>query len=185
MNLLKIYKYGLPVTAVMILLLMAGCTGQSDRESTPPAGIMEMSQEERQMPSFNLPSPFSEVSSISSDSLKGKVLLVSFFSSWCQSCLEEIPLLNKLQNKFSDQGFVLIAIAIDQENKVGLKNLIQKRKINYPVLLAEEATRKDFGGISILPTMFLVNREGIILKKYFGHIDHESLVQGIKQTLKN
>jgi thiol-disulfide isomerase/thioredoxin len=185
MNLRKIYKYCLPVTAVIILLLMAGCTDSSDRQSDSQIGIVDLQLQQRQMPSFNLQSPLSENSNISSDSLKGKVLLVSFFSSWCQSCLEEIPLLNKLQNKFSDQGFVLIAIAIDQENKVGLKNLIQKRKINYPVLLAEEATRKDFGGISILPTMFLVNREGIILKKYFGHIDHESLVQGIKQTLKN
>jgi hypothetical protein len=49
--------------------------------------------------------------------------------------------------------------------------------------LADEAIKKDFGGIAILPTMFLVNREGIILKKYFGHIDHDPLAQDIRQTL--
>ena len=184
MNLGKIYKYGLPVTAVIILLLMAGCTGQSDRESAPPSGIMEMSQEERQMPSFNLPSPLSEDSITSSESFKGKVVLVSFFASWCRSCLKEIPLLKKLQSRFSDQGFVIIALAVDSENEMGLKKLIQKQGINYPVFLADEAVKKDFGGVAILPTMFLVDQNGKFLKKYFGHIDRDSLIEDIKRTLK-
>jgi hypothetical protein len=75
-------------------------------------------------------------------------------------------------------------MAVDDKNKVGLKNLIQKQKINYQVLLADESVKRDFGGIAILPTMFLVNRKGILLKKYFGHIDRDSLVQDIKQTLE-
>jgi thiol-disulfide isomerase/thioredoxin len=162
---------------------MVGCSGQSDRES-PPAGIMEMSQEERQMTSFNLPSFLSEDSIKSSESFKGKVVLVSFFASWCKACLEEIPVLKKLQSRFSDQGFVVLALAIDSENELGLKNLIQKQHINYPVLLADEAVKKDFGGIAILPTMFLVDQNGKFLRKYFGHIDRDSLVEDIKQTLK-
>jgi thiol-disulfide isomerase/thioredoxin len=179
-----IFIYSLTVTAIMLLLLMAGCTEQSDRKSTPAAGIMEMSQEKRQMPSFNLPSPLSEDSITSSESFKGKVVLVSFFTSWCKSCLEEIPVLKKLQSRFSDQGFVVVALAIDSENELGLKNLIQKQNINYPVLLADEAVKKDFGGIAILPTMFLVDRDGKFLKKYFGHIDRDSLIEDIKRTLK-
>ncbi|MEN8232141.1 MAG: TlpA disulfide reductase family protein [Thermodesulfobacteriota bacterium] len=137
------------------------------------------------MPSFNLPSLQSGDTFISSDSLKGKVVLISFFASWCRSCLEEIPLLKKLQTRFGAEGFAIIAMAVDDENKVGLKNLIQKQKINYQVLLADEAVKSDFGGIAILPTMFLVNREGFLLKKYFGHIDRGSLVQDIRQTLEN
>ncbi len=89
-----------------------------------------------------------------------------------------------MQTRFGPKDFAIIAMAVDDENKVGLKNLIQKQKINYQVLLADEAVKKDFGGITILPTMFLVNREGILLKKYSGHIDRDSLVQDIKQTLK-
>ena len=76
-------------------------------------------------------------------------------------------------------------MAVDQENKVGLKNLILKQKINYPVVLVDESIKKkDFGGIAILPTMFLVDREGILLKKYSGHIDRDSLVKDINNTLK-
>ena len=120
----------------------------------------------------------------SSESLKGKVVLITFFASWCRSCLEEIPLLKKMQTRFGAEDFAIVAMAIDYENIAGIKNLIQKQKINYQVLLADEAVKKDFGGVAILPTMFLVNREGILLKKYFGHIDRDSLVQDIKQALE-
>ncbi len=184
MNLKKVFTYCLYVTLAFGLLLMAGCTGSSDLEPASATGIMDLHKEGRRMPEFNLPSALSENSTISSESFKDKVVLVSFFASWCRSCLEEIPLLKKLQSRFSDNGFVLIAMAIDHENKIGLKNLIQKQKINYPVLLADEAIKKEFGGIAILPTMFLVDREGKLLKKYSGHIDRDSLIKDIKQTLK-
>jgi thiol-disulfide isomerase/thioredoxin len=164
-------------------LSLVGCTNQNERKSSQ-AGVVDMSTEGRQMPAFYLPSPLSEGALTSSESFKDKVVLVSFFASWCRSCLEEIPLLKKLQNRFADKGFVLLAMAVDKENKPGLKNLIQKQNINYPVLLADEAVKKDFGGIAILPTMFLVGREGKLYKKYSGHIDRDSLVQDIRHLVK-
>jgi len=185
MSLRAIFKYSLPVTAIIMLVLLAGCSDQSERESNPGVGIIDMHLEKRQMPVFNLPSPLSEDIITTSESLKGKVVLVSFFASWCRSCLEEIPLLKKMQARFGDKDFAIIAMAIDSENKVGLKNLIQKQKINYQVLLTDEATKENFGGISVLPTMFLVNREGMLLKKYFGHIERDSLVKDIEQTIAN
>ncbi len=184
MELYKKHKYCLPVVMFFVLLAVAGCSSPKDPESSPPTGIVEMSKEGRQMPAFKLRSPLSDESITISNSLQGKVVLVSFFASWCRSCLEEIPLLKKIQTRFGAKGFTVIAMAVDDENEVGLKNLIQKQKINYQVLLADEAVKKDFGGIAILPTMFLVNREGILLKKYSGHIDRDSLIQDIKQTLK-
>ena len=184
MNLREKLIYSLYVILALGTLLIAGCTGSSEPEPASPTGIVELHKEGRQMPAFNLSSPLSEDTFTSSDSFKGKVVLVSFFTSWCRSCLEEIPSLKKLQNRFGDQDFVLIGMAVDRENKVGLKNLILKQKINYPVLLADEVVKKDFGGIAILPTMFLADRQGNLLKKYFGHIERESLVQDIKQTLK-
>jgi glutathione peroxidase-family protein len=92
--------------------------------------------------------------------------------------------LKKLQKRFADKDFVLLAMAVDKENESGLKNLIQKQNINYPVLLADDAVKKDFGGIVILPTMFLVDREGKLYKKYSGHIDRDSLVQDIRHLVK-
>lgn len=183
MNQWTVFKYVLPVTALLALLFVAGCTNSNDRQTEARIGVEELQMQGRQMPSFNLPSPLSEDTAIPSGSLEGKVLLVSFFASWCRSCLEEIPLLKKMQDKYDDQEFSIIALAVDRENEPGLRNLIKKQRINYPVLLADEAVKKNFGGIAILPTMFLINREGILLKKYSGHIERDSLIRDIEQAL--
>jgi peroxiredoxin len=166
------------------MLLLSGCTSRNDRESTKGSGVVDISRQEKQIPEFRLSSPISEETVTSSEALEGKVVLVTFFASWCRSCLEEIPLLKKLQDRFGDQEFSILAIAVDRENELGLRNLIKKQKINYPVLLADETVKKDFGSIAILPTMFLVNREGIIIKKYSGHIERKSLVHDIKQSIR-
>ncbi|MBW2467633.1 MAG: TlpA family protein disulfide reductase [Deltaproteobacteria bacterium] len=183
MDLLRSLKYSLSAAAV-IMLLLSGCTGRNDRESTKGAGVVDISGQEKRVPEFRLSSPIPEETFTSNEVLEGKVVLVTFFASWCRSCLEEIPLLKKLQDRFGDQEFSILAIAVDRENELGLKNLIKKQKINYQVLLADEAVKKDFGGIAILPTMFLVNREGILIKKYSGHIERKSLVHDIKQSIR-
>ena len=184
MNSRYIYQFVLTAAAFVVLLLaIPGCTEPDEREPGTKTGITNLEAQGRWMPSFTLPSPVAEGPAFSSDALAGKVVLVSFFASWCRSCLEEIPLLKKMQKKFGEENFTILAIALDRENELGLKNLIQKQKINYPVLLADETVKKDFGGIAILPTMFLINREGILLKKYSGHIERDSLIRDIEQTL--
>jgi thiol-disulfide isomerase/thioredoxin len=181
----KKHNYYLLAVLFFTLLAAPGCSDSGDLEFTSPAGITDMSKEGRQMPVFSLPSLITDDSITTSESLKGKVVLVSFFASWCRSCLEEIPLLKKIQNKFGTENFAVVAMAIDYENTVGIKNLIQKQKINYQVLQTDEATKENFGGIVVLPTMFLVNREGLLLKKYFGYIERNSLVRDIRQTLEH
>ena len=178
-----LYKHIFSVTMILATLVIAGCTDSTDRQTESQTGIAELQKQGRRMPSFDLPSPASEEYGLSGDSLRGKVVLVAFFASWCRSCIEEIPLLKKLQNRFEAQDFIIIAMAVDRENKTAVKNLIEKHGINYPILLADETVKKDFGGIAILPTMFLVNRDGILLKKYTGHIERDSLIHDIKQTL--
>jgi len=178
-------NYYLLAVIFFVLLEVVGCTDSGDLESTSPVGIVEMSKDGRQMPVFNLPSLHTADSITTSESLKGRVVLISFSASWCRSCLEEIPLLKKMQTMFGAEDFVVVAMAIDYENIAGIKNLIQKQKINYQVLLTDEATKQNFGGIVVLPTMFLVNREGLLLKKYFGHTERDSLVEDIRQTLEH
>jgi len=177
------FRYVLPVAAVILLLLLTGCKGQSELDSNASKKVVDMEKTGQQMPAFSLLSPFSEDVVFSSDSVSGKVILINFFASWCKSCIEEIPLLKKLQDRFGKKDFAIIALAVDAEDIEGLKNLIKKQKLNYQVLLADERVKKDFGGITIIPTMFLVDRNGNMLKKYLGHIDRSSLDQDIMRTL--
>lgn len=120
---------------------------------------------------------------IDSRQLTGKVLLVSFFAAWCPPCIHEIPSLIALQNSFESQGFSVIAFSIEKNNLTGLKNLVAKYSINYPVLLADDAVTKNFEGVTGVPVSYLVNRRGEIVKRFLGLVSHDRLEEAIRKLL--
>jgi peroxiredoxin len=119
------------------------------------------------MPDFSLPS-MTDGTMVDSDYFKGKVLLVSFFATWCPPCLKEIPILVSLQKNFAEQEFSVIGLSVDnKENIEALKKLMIKTEINYPVLLADQKVKKGFGA-SLLPMTFLIDKKGVMVKSYYG-----------------
>ena len=152
--------------AGMILLLLV---------STVYGGVNE------KMPEFNLPSALDgEV--VKSKDFAGKVLLVTFFATWCPPCRQEVPTLIKLQSDYESKGFSVIGLSVDDKKKVVVK-MIKKEKINYPILMAKGKTARDFGGIVGIPISFLVNKQGIIVKRYTGYIPKSLLEKDIKEIL--
>lgn len=133
------------------------------------------------MPSFSLSSAL-DGKTISSDDFKGKALLVTFFATWCPPCRQEIPSLIKLQNEYAAKGFSVIGMSMDDGADVVVK-LIKKEEINYPVLMAKAKTAGDFGGVIGIPTSFLVNREGEVVKRYPGYVPHDLLEKDVSSLL--
>ncbi|MCL7487043.1 MAG: TlpA family protein disulfide reductase [Desulfobulbaceae bacterium] len=134
------------------------------------------------MPQFSLPSALGgEV--IRSEDFAGKVLLVTFFATWCPPCRQEIPTLIKLQNDYQASGFSVIGLSVDERGPKVVVKMIEKEKINYPVLMAKGKTTKDFGGVAGIPTSFLVNREGVIVKRYPGYVPHALLEKDLLEIL--
>lgn len=134
------------------------------------------------MPSFSLASA-ADAKKISSDDFKEKVLLVTFFATWCPPCREEIPELIKLQDKFGPQGFSVLGISVDETGPAPVKSLIEEEKINYPVAMADENVLTGFGGISGIPTSFLINRKGNVVKHYPGYVPRSVLMVDIEQVM--
>jgi thiol-disulfide isomerase/thioredoxin len=134
------------------------------------------------MPGFSLPSAV-DGKTISSDKFKGKVLLVTFFATWCPPCRQEIPALIKLQKELGPRGFSVLGLSMDEKGPSVVAKLISKEKINYPVLMANSGTTRDFGGIIGIPTSFLVNRQGEMIKRYPGYVPHALLEKDIKSIL--
>lgn len=135
------------------------------------------------MPNFSLPS-VADKSLVRSEDFKNKVLLVSFFATWCPPCREEIPTFIQLQNELGQNGFSVLAFSVDEGGTETVKNLVEQEKINYPVLMADEAVMAGFGGISGVPISFLVNEKGNVVKSYPGYIPHQLLKQDIEAVLK-
>lgn len=134
------------------------------------------------MPSFVLPEAISGVSVNSAD-YKGKTLLVTFFATWCPPCIQEIPTLMELQQQFSKDNFSVVGLSVDEGGAGVVARLVKKRSINYPVLMADEETAQNFGGVVGIPTSFLINKDGNVVKKYPGYVPHAILEKDIKRIM--
>ncbi|MDO8947164.1 MAG: TlpA disulfide reductase family protein [Desulfocapsaceae bacterium] len=135
------------------------------------------------MPSFSLPDAVSGAT-VNSTDYNGKTLLVTFFATWCPPCMQEVPTLMELHQEFSKADFSVVGLSVDQGGPDVVAKLVEMRSINYPVLMADETTARNFGGVAGIPTSFLVNKEGNVVKKYPGYVPHAILEKDIK-TLMN
>lgn len=134
------------------------------------------------MPHFTLKSA-TDGTTLDSNELQGKVMLVTFFATWCPPCMQEIPSLIDLQKQFGEKGFTVVAISVDQGGTNPVKKVIEKTGINYPVLMADSKVTSDFGGVVGIPTSFLVNQQGNVVKNYPGYVGHTVFAQDIQQLL--
>ncbi len=94
-----------------------------------------------------------------------------------------IPTLIAIQDSFKSKEFSVVAFSVDEGDLTPLKNLIGKYGINYPVLIADNVVTRSFGGVTGIPVSYLVNRQGQIVKKYLGYVDHDVLEDEIKNML--
>ena len=136
----------------------------------------------KSMPSFSLPDVVTG-DMVDSKDFDGKTLLVTFFATWCPPCMQEVPDLISLQNQYAEQGFSVVALSVDQGGMSVVKKLVEKRSINYPVLLADSSTARNFGGVVGIPTSFLINSKGHVVKKYPGYVPHTILENDIKRIM--
>lgn len=134
------------------------------------------------MPNFTLPSVV-DGKDISSKDFKGKVLLVTFFATWCPPCLQEIPSLIRLQKDLSPNGFSVLGLSLDDGGPEIVNELVESDNINYPVLMANSDVVNGFGGVKGIPTSFLVSHEGKMVRTYTGYVSHELLRQDIEEII--
>jgi thiol-disulfide isomerase/thioredoxin len=126
----------------------------------------------------------------------GKVVLVNFWATWCAPCLEEIPWLIDLQQRYGEKGFVVLGVSMDDEGKEKVKPFVetqrfdvkgQKLGMNYPILVGTSDAADKFlggiGGIVGLPTSVLVSRDGKRVKTTIGPVDPDKLERDIQGLL--
>lgn len=165
--------------AVILLTAVISC-----KQSEPGAGtgVTPAIGERMHMVSFEMPS-LTHKEIIDSRQFEGQVLLVAFFASWCPPCVQEIPSLIALQDSYKTKGFSVVAFSVDEGDLAPLEKLIVKNGINYPVFVATPDIKRNFGGITGIPVIFLVNRKGEIVNKYLGYTRHNILEAEIKTML--
>ncbi len=102
---------------------------------------------------------------------KGKVVLVNLWATWCGPCINEMPHLNEMQEKFKDKGFEIIGLDTDDESKEDIDAFAAKQKLNYQLGWADGALMTEFVRLSKLqgiPQSILINREGQLTGVFTG-----------------
>jgi thiol-disulfide isomerase/thioredoxin len=95
--------------------------------------------------------------------LKGKVVLINLWATWCAPCIEEMPYFNKLQEKYGDQGFQVLGLNSDEETDAQVRQFVKEQKLNYKIGWAKREVTDEFVKISKLPGIpqsLLLNRNG-------------------------
>jgi thiol-disulfide isomerase/thioredoxin len=93
------------------------------------------------------------------ESLKGKVVIVDFWATWCPPCRQEIPGFIELQKKHGNGGLVVVGLSLDDETEA-VSGFCKTQQVNYPVFVVGQDTTAAWGNIEAIPTTFILDKAG-------------------------
>jgi peroxiredoxin len=153
---------------IAVLFFAAGCT---------PGGAIEIGQE---APDFSL----SDINGkqINLSEFRGKVIILDFFASWCPPCRQEVPDFVELQKTYGSDGLAIVGVAL--VNLQEAKDFAEQYKINYTVLIDDGKVSNSYGPIRSIPTTFVLDKTGKIVKMYIGFRQKNVFEADVKELLK-
>ncbi len=121
---------------------------------------------------------------ITSESLRGKVVMVNFWATSCVSCVREMPAMVDTYNKFKGQGLEFVAVAMKYDPANYVINFTETRQLPFIVALDSGGDiAKAFDEVSLTPTTYVIDKQGKIIKKYVGEPDFAALHVLLQQAL--
>ena len=184
-------KLFIPVVLLASLALgLAACTSSDAPSNEAAAGTTGGGAPGEALPSSSLgEAPDFTLPTLAGDSLRlsdlrGQIVLLNFWATWCAPCIQEIPDLIALHDELSPHGFTVVGVSLDEEGSDFVKIFTERFGITYPLPLDEEGTVSEaYGGVWALPTTYVIDPEGQIMQRVVGLFPVEEMRAEFRQML--
>jgi peroxiredoxin len=120
---------------------------------------------------------------VSLSDLRGKLVLINFWATWCKHCHAEMKDLEKLKQQYGPQGLEVMGLEIGESEEEPLRKYAAEHAITYPLALTPEPTRKAYGHVFQVPASFLIDREGFIRYHWDGERDGATFSAAVSRLL--
>jgi len=114
--------------------------------------------------------------------LRGKVLLLNFWATWCAPCQIEMPVFAAWQRQYGAQGLQIVGISMD-DGAEPVRSLVTRLKLNYPVAMGDALLGEHYGGVLGLPMTYLIDRNGTVRAQFQGETDVKEIERQLKLLL--
>lgn len=148
-------------TAVVAIWLAPRCIGHL-------AAVAGVSDGAMRRPTFAVATRDGRV--LTQDSLRGRVVLVNVWATWCMPCRAEMPALRQLAAAWASGSVVVLGLSVDRGPASDVDRFLAERAITYPVAIVGDEILRAFGGVRAYPTSFLIDRAGVVRHTVVGPI---------------
>jgi peroxiredoxin len=164
---------------LLLVLLLAAAVGYFLYVYEGPEGVRVGNQ----APEFTLPG---RGEAVSLEGLRGKVVLLNFWATWCPPCVSEMPSLDELRKRLEGEEFQVLAVSVDEAGWEAVNRFLTRVPVGITILIDVRGDVSALYGTYQLPESYLIGRDGRILKKYVGPRDwmEPSLVAEIESYVR-
>lgn len=166
------------IGATSVALAVAAC-GRREQARQP----VKDSKNRKAAPDFTLKDAAGKPVRLSD--YRGKVVLLDFWATWCGPCQIEIPWFVEFQRRYRDRGFEVLGVSMDDDGWKAVNPFVSATKINYRILLGDDKTGDQYGGIEALPTTFVIDRAGRIASIHVGLSGKKEFQSAIEKLLED
>jgi|SRR5215831_3670986 len=161
---------------------LASCAQHFASSASSQAGEVAAGEVGSRLPDFSVKDLHGK--EVSSADLKGKVVIIDFWATWCAPCKQEMPGYQRLADRYRSKGFEVVGLKSDAmaDTEDPLK-FARKIGVHYPLAITTDDLTQKFGGVRGLPTTLLYDRKGILRKKVIGFEYTEAIEVDLKPLL--